>query len=240
MTTWSQLIALCLRDAGITGMGQTPNAQMMQDAVDRANLQLDEWREDEFVIFRLDDLSYNMTGAASYTVGPGGQFNIAVRPELIDGAFIRQMTNAQTPVDYQIEVLNSRIDYSRITIKSLTGAPSDLLWYDNAYPIGTVYPWPIPTSQVPYQLHLLIRALLDKIDDPTATILLPPRYGNMLYWNLCMIFREAFGYPPRPLTVKRAGATLRNIRRKNAHIPKLLMPNGIGFRAYDPISDRGR
>jgi hypothetical protein len=239
MTTWSQIIALCLRDAGVAGMGQTPNGQMMADAVARANFMIDEWREDEFVIYRLDDLSFVMTGAQSYTVGPGANFNIAVRPELIDAAYLRQTSLGGQNVDYPLEVLNSRVDYSRIALKSLTGAPSDLIWYDNAYPVGTVYPWPVPGSTVTYELHLLIRALLDRIDDITATILLPPRYSNVIYWNLCMNFREAFGLPARPLTVKRAGATLRSIRRKNAHIPTLGMPAGLGtIRAYNPISDR--
>jgi hypothetical protein len=237
--TWGELLSRCMRDAGITGMGQTPNGQMMADAQARANDMLSEWRETDLLVYRLQDLSVAMDGSQSYTVGPAGDFALDPRPEEIAGAYIRQLTSAPNPVDYMLEVLNSRIDYSRITLKTLTGAPSDTLWYDNAYPVGVAYPWPIPTSQVPYELHILVRVLLADSTTLVDEILLPPMYKSALYWNLCMIYREAFGFAPRPLTVKRAGATLRSLRRKNAHIPKLVMPNTLGnWRAYNPVSDR--
>src|SRR5688500_14996121 len=122
--TWGEILALCLRDAGITGMGQTPNGQMMADAKQRAIMLIGQWREDDLIINRLRDISVAMDGSQTYTVGPGGDFNIDPRPEEIAGAYIRQLTTA-TPVDYTLTVLKSRIDYSRITIKNLTGAPSD-------------------------------------------------------------------------------------------------------------------
>lgn len=237
--TWGEMLALCLRDAGITGMGQAPNGQMMADAKQRAIMLLGQWREDDLVVNRLRDISVAMDGSQTYTVGPGGDFDIDPRPEEISGAYIRQLTSAPTPVDYMLVVLNSRIDYSRITIKNLTGAPSDSLWYDNEYPVGTVYPWPIPTSQVPYELHLLIRAVLDDATDLAEEILLPPMYHRALYWNLCVEFREAFGYPARALSVRKARGTLRKVKNINSHIPKLQMPNTLAnWRTYNVFSDR--
>lgn len=219
-------------------MGQTPNGQMMTDAQSRANFMIDSWRQDDLIINRLRDMSVAMDGSQSYTVGPGGVFNIDPRPEEIAGAYIRQMTSP-TPVDYTLEVLNSRIDYSRITIKNLTGAPSDTIWYDNDYPVGEVRPWPIPTAQVPYELHLLIPAVLNDATELAEEILLPPVYRAALYWNLCMWFREAFGYPARALTTRMASGTLRKLKRSNARIAKLQMPPTLAtWRTYNVFSDR--
>lgn len=236
---WGEIVALALRDAGIGGMGQAPNAQMQQDALLRLQMMFDRWRDDSLVVYRLEDLSTPcVPNQLSYTLGPGGDFNIAVRPELIDGAYIRQVQ--PTPVDFPLAILQSREDYARIRLKTMNAAPSSVVWYDPAYPVGAVYPWPVPNSTT-WELHVLARMVLDGPIALTDDVLLPPRYYDAIYWNLMVEFGNAYRRPPTRITVAKAAGTLRAVKRKNVRIPIARMPAGIRRGpAYNPYSDQGR
>ncbi len=240
MTTWAQLISLALRDSGVVGMGQTPNAQMQQDAKQRCNMMLDEWRADNMLVYQTLDLAKQCDGGTNYSIGPGGDFDVAVRPDALSGAYLRQLVaNAPNLVDYQLEVLESMVDYSRISMKTLTAAPAESVFLDTGYPTGQVYIWPLPNSS--WELHILINVLLDKIVNLTDVVVLPPRYERAIYTNLCVDLGSAFRIDPKPTMLARASASLKAIRRKNSRTPRLQMPYGMGMGVgYNVFSDRGR
>ena len=93
--TVSQIINLALKDAGIIGVGQTPNAEDVNDSFTRLNWMIDQWAQKRYLIWHLVDLAKVSTGAQSYTVGPGKDFDIALRPDRLEAAFLRQL-NAGT------------------------------------------------------------------------------------------------------------------------------------------------
>lgn len=235
------MIALCLRAAGIGGQGQTPNAAMVADSANVLEDMISEWREDSLLIYRILDLSTPVTGAASYTVGPGADFPTAVRPEDIEGAYIRQTLNPTQPVDYYLTLFKSRVDFARITLKNLTAAPSQAVWYDPAFPEASLYPWPVPVAGAGWELHILIRELLDSIPtDLTDPMGLPPVYYRAVYNNLAVDLGNHYRRPPMPLMVRRAQGSLRQLRRINTKLPLMRLPAGLrtGPR-YNIISDRG-
>src|ERR1700749_5311714 len=55
-------------------------------------------------------------------------------------------------IDYPMTLLQSREDYNRIALKTLQSFPG-YLFYDSAWPIGVLYPWPIPQANI-YELHV--------------------------------------------------------------------------------------
>lgn len=237
--TWLQLINLCLKDSGVLGTGQVPSGQMQIDARDRLNMMLDEWREDELAIYRLLDLAYACDGSQSYTVGPGAQFPSDVRPAQIEGAYMRQpASGGSQAVDFPMAPIFSQEDYSRIALKSLQAAPSYAFWYNPAYPVGEIFPWPLAAA--PYELHILLRELLDEAITLTDNVILPPNYRRAIYANLCVDLGSAFRIDPKPMMIRRAAASLRKIRRNNARVQTLGMPRSLGRAGrYNIISDRG-
>jgi hypothetical protein len=221
------LIKLALRGAGVNGVGQNPQAEDLTDCLNLLNMMLSQWQVDRFLVYRTADVSCVSTGATSYTVGTGQQFN-TFRPDRIEAAFIRYLTAGNPQPDRMLAVLQSREDYDRIISKGLTGAAavSDVVFYDPTYPVGTLYPWPVPTSGL-YEIHLTVKPSLSAFTVITDTINLPPEYLEAIYTNLAVRIRPAYQLPPDPQLNALARAALTRIMAANAQIASLTMPEAL-------------
>lgn len=241
--TVADIVNLALEDSGAFGADNPPTFQDTMDALWRLNMMVGQWNRRRWVIYHLVDTACVCTGALSYAVGPGEDFDIA-RPDSIEAAYIRQIvpTNS-TPVDWPLKIINSREDYSSIAIKRLAAAPSEYIFYDSGFPDGALYPWPLPNSN--YEIHILTKAVISTFAALDDAINLPPEYFQALYLNLAVNLRMAYDSPERPLPQKRdlvglAKASLATIRRSNFQISNLRMPRGISRGpAYNIYSDRG-
>lgn len=236
----SDLLSLVLQDCGAFGIGQSPSAKQIQDALLRLNMMLGQWQKKRGLVYTQEVKSLTSTGAASYTVGPGGDFPFAYRPSKIASAFVRIVPTSGNAVDYPLAEVHSREDYSRIALKSLTSFPTHY-FYDNAYPLGHIYPWPVPTGAI-YQLHITaLGAVLGAVADLTTVLDLPDEYYNALYYNLIVRHYPVFRIQPDPVIVQLARESLSTIRTANAQIPELRMPGALRHSgAYNVYSDRGR
>ena len=236
MATVYDLIKRTLKDAGINGVGQTPSNEDLNDAFDKINAMIAQWNLRRWLVYHLVDTAVVSTGAASYTIGPGGAFNVP-RPAAIESAFIRQV-GAQ-PVDFTpLYIIPSREDYNRIAIKTLISLPSSV-FLDSGYPTGTLYFWPVAQASI-YEMHVTTKAVLTAFTTLTQTIVLPPEYEEAIVYNLAIRLRSAYQMPPDPVVTQLAKAALNTIKTANAQIPRLRMPAGLPGRGsyYDPYSDR--
>ena len=138
ITTAGDLITLALKDAGILGVGQSALAMDANDALARLNMMVSQWNRRRWLIYHLVDNYLQATGAQSYTVGPGGNFNIP-RPAKIASAFMRMNpgTGGQpsaTSVDYNLDILEAREDWNKIQVKGIASfsqyclVPSKSIW----------------------------------------------------------------------------------------------------------------
>ena len=236
--TVQDLISFAQKAAGILGVGQSMLAEDNNDAFTALNAMLAQWQRRRWLIWHLTDNALVSTGAQSYTVGTGGDFDVP-RPDRIEAAFFRQFINA-TPnqVDFPLTLLESREDYNRIALKQLQSWPY-YIWYDADYPLGRVYPWPVPQAAV-YEIHLSLKATLAQFASLTSAINLPPEYEEALWSNLAI--RLAAIYPGAsvgPATVGIAKAALETIRTANAQVPRLSMPQALSRPAlYNILSDQ--
>lgn len=235
-TTPNDLIALAFKDSGVFGIGQTPNAEDTNDALNRVNMMLAQWQRKRWLIWHLVTNSLVSTGAQSYTVGLGGDYNIA-RPDKIESAFFRQINIAPLAPDYPLEILEAREDYNRISLKNLTAFPQ-YIFYDSAYPTGSIYPWPLAQANI-YEIHITTKAVLSQFTSLAQTIDLPAEYFAAIFYNLCARLRPAYGLQPDPTIVALARDSLNVLRMANAQIPRLQMPDGLVSRGvYDVYSDQ--
>ncbi len=221
------LIRLTLRDAGVNGVGQSPSDEENNDVFLHLNMMLGQWNRKRWLIYHLIDVSHTATGAVSYTVGTGGDFNTP-RPDRIEAAFVRYIGQS-TPYqsDIPVKILESREDYNQIYIKGLTsGTLPSYVFYDAAYPIGVTYWWPSPVAALA-ELHLSLKAELTQIADLVTDINLPNEYLEAIVWNLAKRCRIMFQLPPDPEVDKLAVASLNTIRGANAQIPRLQMPAAV-------------
>jgi hypothetical protein len=238
MTTARDIIDLAFKDSGVYGVGQTPLTTDYNDALRRLNMMLSQWNRRRWLVYCLVDSSVACDGSLRYSVGSGGDINIT-RPDRIEAAYIRQVNaSPQTPIDWPLEIIESREEYSQIAIKSLAAAPSEYLFYESSFPLGYIYPWPVPNDQ--YEIHILTKTVLQQFAAITDTVLLPVEYEQAIYLATVNQMRAAYRFPPDPWYIGQAKAALATIRKSNFQVGRLSMPPGINQGpAYNIYADRG-
>jgi len=199
-----------------------------------------QWAVKRFLVYQLTNLQVTSTGATSYTVGPGGNFNIPVRPDrLEDGCYFRQLVQSSpNQVDYTLELLESWEDYNRITLKQLQTFPG-FIFYDPGQPLGTVYPWPVPQPAI-YLINLLVKAgVVNQFATLTTVIGMPNSYYMAMYLTLANILRTAYRLPVDPDLVQRAKEAREVLRGSNTALARLRQPSDlVRPGVYNVYSDR--
>lgn len=225
MTTPLDIINLALKKSGVLGVGQSALPEDVNDAYTDMNQMIAQWNRKRWMTYHLDDKSVVSTGALSYSIGPGGDINTA-RPDRVEAAYYRQIvTTTNNNVDYPLQILESREDYSRITLKNLVSVPQ-FIFYDAASPLGLLYPYPLMQSGL-YELHVIVKSQLAIFTSLTQDITFPPEYEAALMWNLAVRLRPSYQEPPDPSLTAFAIDALNTIRNANAQIPRLVMPGAL-------------
>lgn len=151
---------------------------------------------------------------------------------------------AEMGIDYPLQILESREDYSRITLKNLETF-SKWIFYDAAWPVGKVYPWPVLPVNF-YELHILVKDVLTAFPNLSSPINLPPEYYEAIWSNLAMRLRLIYGRltkpPPGQDAIEAlAKSSLAAVRGANAAVARLIMPPAVWRRGrlYNVYSDTG-
>ncbi len=225
ITTAQELVTFALRGAGVLGVGQTALADDYEDAFRALNGMIGIWNRKRWLIWHLLDVTKVSTGAESYTVGPGQDFDTP-RPDRLEAAFFRQLVNSSpNAIDYPLTLIPSREDYNDIALKNLQSWPQ-WIFYDSAYPVGVVYPWPVPQLGL-YELHLTVKDVLTSFTSWTQQINLPPEYIEALWTNLTLRLGPLYQFTVSQDIKDLAKASLATIRGANTQISTLRVPAGI-------------
>src|ERR1700722_3843306 len=177
------------------GMGISPSE--MDEALFCLNSMIDGWKIEELlIVLYLRTYQTVNPNQQTYSVGPGGDFNIE-RPEKIHGAgFILQ---GQTPSESELEmqVILSYEQYKAFVAKNTGSAIPLCLYYQatlgtatNPGYLGTATLWPIPntTSQIVLYTQSALEEYLT-IDDP---IIVPGGYREMMMYNLAVRIHQRY------------------------------------------------
>lgn len=239
MTTGIDICTSALLKARVIGVGNAPDADQINRSLSLLNDMLSLWSSQRWLTFHLLDFAVPATGAQSYSIGPNGDINVTVRPDRIESAYIRIINNGGLPVDYPLDPILSREDYSRVALKTLQSQPS-AYFYDSDFPLGRIYPLPIPKAAL-YELHVTTRVIMPQFPTPATTISLPPEYLHAIKWNLARLIRAEWGYPESSEINKIAQNGLNVVRSSNVQTPTLHMPAGMarGGSSYNFYSDTG-
>ena len=236
-----------LKDVGVLGIGQSPQPEDLNDAVFKLNGMIAQWRRKRWLTYHLLDLSIVSTGAQSYQIGPlgvleqSGGIYMSSRPDKLEAAYVRQLiptgSPSSGPVDYPLIIINSMETYSRIPLKDLVSFPRRM-FYDSGFPIGTLYPYPVPNASI-YEIHVLVKTPLSQYSALSAQIILPEEYVPALHWNLVIRLAPGYKQPLDPTVAMLAKDALNVLRMANTQISELRIPvnfhrNGV----YNPYTDQ--
>ena len=223
MATARDIVTQAFYISGIIGDGQTASGNQINRGLTLLNRMIAQWRRNRWLVYALETNNLTSTGAASYTVGAGGDFNIT-RPDTIDSAFVR-LLNGNGNTDYPLEIIQAREDYNKITLKSLVTFPS-ILFYDSAYPLGVAYFWPVPNANQ-YGLYITTKVVLQSFSNLSETVVLPEEYLAALEWNLAKKLRVAYQLPSNADVNAEAKDALNVISVTNTQVPELSMPSNV-------------
>lgn len=226
ISTTGDLIAFSLRAAGILGVGQTSSAEDANVGLQTLSMLIAQWQKKRWLSYVLQEVSVaSSTGAQFYTIGPGQDFDCS-RPDYIAAAFVRILGTNPTLVDYPVDVIESREEYSRIAVKSLQRMPA-AVWYESQWPTGRIYWWPVPPAGQ-YGLFINVKSPLPVYTTLTDPLNLPPEYLEALVWSLCVRLQMMYGLPARPDHALAMNQALQVIRQANTQIPEMAMPAPLG------------
>lgn len=237
ISTAGDLIAHSLRAAGIIGVGQTAGAEDINTGLDVLRMIIAEWQRRRWLVWDEQEVVLTSTGATSYTIGTGGDFDVA-RPDRIENAFVRILgignNTGSSQVDLPLSIIAAKEDYVQIAIKNLVTIP-EAVFYDSAYPMGSLYFWPVPPAAV-YELHVNIKRPLPTYASLTNTLDLPPEYTQALVWSMAVRLQMEYGLPARQDMVMAMRQSMNVLRMANLQIGTLAIPTPLGGRGSGDLS----
>ena len=243
-TTVRDICLSALEDSGYLGTGQTATGTDIVDTWKRLQWMLQQWARNRWMVYCLTNIILPSTGALSYTVGPGGDFDTgvnSVRPARIESAFLRQLQNSSpNQIDTKLEILQSREDYDKIPLKSLVSYPG-AVFLETTFPLATLFCYPVPQAGI-YAVGISIMAQLpQQFANLSDEFTIPFEYYTALVANLALRMRARFGigsYPGDELP-RIAKSALDTIKGANTQIARLQLPQlTMGGSGYNIFSDR--
>jgi hypothetical protein len=225
---------------------------------------LQQWQRKRWFVFCLQTFSFISTGAMTYTVGSGGNFNTgsapfnnqfnyqflggagestgSARPARLEYAFLRQLQpSAPSPVDYPLVLLPSMEDYNGIALKSMVSFP-EYAYYQPTWPLGTLYVYPVALPNI-YEIFISVMAQLPQsFAISSQAFSIPYEYYRAIVTNLAMEIRPLHGIVSfqGDSLPNQAKDALNVLKTNNFAMGLLKMPlelRGAGNR-YNIFSDR--
>ena len=237
MTTGLDIVTTALKKSGILGSGQTASASDQNDALADLNDMLAQARTSRFMVWNELDVGFTANGNTTFSVGPGGDYNVTPRPNRIQAAYVRQLQNSGLQVDQPLKVIESREQYSRIALKTLVSFPQ-AVYLETALPLGILHPYPIPNASL-YSIHLVLKDTMPVVTLNTLMEVFPAEYIPWMKFQLARTLRQSYGKGLKPdpeLNRLAANATdviiNSNLQVVELVMPLAVMPKGAGYNIY--------
>lgn len=232
MATAITMITRSMRLARVLRKGEAPDDDEAADGLAALNTMLDSWKLERLMVYQIVQGSYSWAAnITSKTIGSGGSIS-ATRPDRIESAFVMDSNSNW----YPMEVLTRREDYDQIVIKSTTGSLPYYLFMDPAYPLATIYLYPVPSAAVTLKLNTW--QALQSFSSLTTDLALPPGYQRAIEFNLPFDFGPEF--KSKISDDVRRIATESKAVIKNLNLPSMVAQVDSGVAALGRLGYRGR
>ena len=205
MATALDIITRSLRDLGVLGIGEVPDADQAANGLVTLNDLMESLANESLMIYASTSTTTTMTGALSYN------FATTTRYISLDNAYF-----TLNSVDYPLAIITKE-QYQDIALKSLVGSLPACVMYDTQFPTGVLYVYPVPSTGT---LTVSGRKPFTAFATLTDTVSLPPGYNAMLRANLANDMQSEYG-KQRPKIAADAMRLKANLKRTN-HKPRVM------------------
>lgn len=223
MTTARNIIERAHKKIHVLGVGQNLGATEAQDALNDLNDLMASLSVETGVIYNQARETFNLTGAISYTIGTGGDFNTD-RPAYIDSVFITSTGgNDYDLISEDVRRYDERYD------KDFKGIAENY-YYASDYPLGKIYLYPVPDAS--YTITISSHKPLTSFASLDAVYAFPPEYKRMLINGLAI--ERAPNYE------KEASPAVMKAYRESKHNVKIAAQRSQEYLSDNAIRDIGR
>lgn len=217
--TGQDICRQAMMDAGVLGAGAPIDGTQAQDIVNKLNRILDNLNCEERFSYAEIQTSYTLIASHNPTlIGPTGDtgFVQAQRPISIDRASV--IDTSITPNVYiHVDVVSYRWQAEQ-SVPGTTDIYALKLYYEQDWPNGKIYLWPVPTAA--YKLNLWTRTILSQLL-LTDTFSLPPGYWDAITLTLAEDICPMFEQEPSELLMRKALQARARVMDNNLSIPKI-------------------
>jgi len=233
-TTALDMITDAFEALGVYAPGEIASAADTGRALKVLNDMLDSWSNESLTTFAILDQSAPLVVAQSaYTIGTGGNFNMARPIRILDGpgtAYLVDTNNNRYPV----EVVPQDKWNELWNVVSTTSNLPNTLFYDPQFPLGIINVYPLYSGGLGVTLHWNSYLQLVEFTSLAQVVSLPPGYVKAIQDVLTLQLIPYFkgdGYKPPDILVGRAAESKGNIKRANirenvAEFEKMLTARG--------------
>lgn len=228
MATAGDQINGMLRLLGILAEGETPSAEMADDALRALNQMIDSWSTERLSIYATQDQVLTWPASTlSQTLGPTGTL-VGNRPIVLeDSSYFRDPT---TGISYGLKIINQQ-QYNGIAVKTVTSTYPQILFINDAFPNSEIKVYPVPTRDL--EFHFISVLPITQPVTLATELLIPPGYLRAFRFNGACEIAPEYGIEPPPTVQRIAMASKRDIKRNNA-------PNDVMSIPYSIVGTRQR
>lgn len=212
--TGLEVITRALRLIGVTSTGDPISSDDAADALQALRGMVDGFATQRLTIYSTNRTLFPLvSGQQTYTLGPGGNFNVPRPLWLQLGGIVFTNISPAAEIAFERPPLTDA-QWGAIVVKSLTGA-CPVEWYlDGSFPLTNLSVWPIPN--VGYlQIALYLPTAITGLSDLTTDTTFPPQYAEMLVYQLAIRLANDYQRQPSPGVVALAAEFLGNVKRAN-------------------------
>ncbi|MBL7545617.1 MAG: hypothetical protein JNL11_17490 [Bdellovibrionaceae bacterium] len=201
------IIYRSLRMIGVLASGETPSADMVQDALKSMNAMIDSWKNIGLLLFKNKIYSLSLVNnQQTYTIGTGGDFDVE-RPLVIHTA-----NYVVNDIEYPIEVITES-EWADIPTKNLASELPQKLYYNPKFPLGEINIWPKPTT--PGVIKLYVPDPLERFASVNADVEVPPGYEQLLTYGTADEIAPEYGKEITPRQMAKLNGFKADIMRVN-------------------------
>ena len=242
MSTALELITTALQYLGVYAPGEDIEAADAATGLNRLNSMIDSWNNESLTTFYgLTQTGVIQAGKSSYTVGPGGDFDLP-RPNGVaygpGAAFLTDGNNNRYPV----RVVPQSQWNMLWNLVSVTSNLPDTMFFDPQFPLAVINIYPTPNISG-VALTWTSWAALMEFPDLTTDVEFPPGYKLAYETNLSVLLKPFFLNAQLDPDVRMAAADSKgnikraNIRQSNALFdPELSRGQGRPYNIYSDTS----
>lgn len=226
------IITAALTEINVTAAGEVPDPQDTAWGLQKLQRLIDQWNARRELVFAVSFLQYTLqANHAPHTIGPGGDFPLAVRPaQVMSGAFILNAGTAN-PVDTPLNIRDADW-WAQNPLKSMVSSICTELYYEPTNPLGQLNFYPICNIANPVRLE--VWQSLQQAIALGQTLGLPLGYWDALVTDLAVRLCISFEKPVPPDLKEQWNRAMRIIESNNDQAPTI-QTNGAGM----PTTQRG-